>query len=63
MKFDVTGMSCEGCVKAVTRAIRAQDPEARVSVDLAAGTVAVEGKISPEAARGAIAEAGFTINS
>ena len=35
----VQGMSCGHCVKAVTAAIQAKDPNAKVEVDLADGTV------------------------
>ncbi|MEH3145712.1 MAG: heavy-metal-associated domain-containing protein [Methylobacterium frigidaeris] len=37
----VEGMTCQGCVAAVTRAIQRLDPGAEVGVDLAAGRVAV----------------------
>ncbi|MGZ8388300.1 MAG: heavy-metal-associated domain-containing protein [Rhodoplanes sp.] len=33
----VTGMACDGCVKAVERVIKAQDPRASVKVDLGSG--------------------------
>ena len=34
--FSVEGMTCGHCVKAVTQAIKSQDPAAEVTVDLAA---------------------------
>ncbi|OAS23106.1 heavy-metal-associated domain-containing protein [Methylobacterium platani] len=37
----VEGMTCQGCVAAVTKAIQRLDPAARVEVDLAGGRVAV----------------------
>lgn len=37
----VEGMTCQGCVAAVTRAIQRLDPAAAVDVDLASGRVAV----------------------
>ncbi|RVU16218.1 heavy-metal-associated domain-containing protein [Methylobacterium oryzihabitans] len=37
----VEGMTCQGCVAAVTRAIRRLDPGAEVGVDLGSGRVAV----------------------
>lgn len=40
--FDVTGMSCDHCVHAVTDAVRAIDPSAKVTVDLATGRVDVD---------------------
>ncbi|MFE1603081.1 heavy-metal-associated domain-containing protein [Methylobacterium sp. ID0610] len=39
--MQVEGMTCAGCVNAVTRAIQRLDPEAAVSVDLEHGRVAV----------------------
>ena len=33
----VEGMSCQGCVETVTRAVRTLDPEAKVEVDLERG--------------------------
>ncbi|MBZ6076109.1 heavy-metal-associated domain-containing protein [Microvirga puerhi] len=38
----VEGMTCQGCVDAVTKAIRRLDPEARVEVDLAHGRVHIQ---------------------
>lgn len=52
MKFDVEGMTCGHCVRAVTRAVQALDPAARVEVDLDAGTVAVEADLPAERRRG-----------
>ncbi|ACL55743.1 heavy-metal-associated domain-containing protein [Methylobacterium nodulans] len=39
--MQVEGMTCAGCVEAVTRAIRRLDPEAAVAVDLGQGRVSV----------------------
>jgi copper chaperone len=57
--FRVTGMTCEGCVRAVTNAIRAQAPGAKVSVDLSSGTVTIAGAIDAKTIAGAIEGAGF----
>jgi copper chaperone len=40
--FQVQGMSCGHCVKAVTEAVRQVDPQAEVRVDLASGKVEVQ---------------------
>lgn len=37
----VEGMTCQGCVAAVTKAVQRLDPAAQVSVDLEAGRIAV----------------------
>lgn len=57
----VSGMTCGGCVNAVTRAVQAQDPQAQVQVDLATQLVMLETSLSPELASGLITDAGFPI--
>lgn len=39
--MQVDGMTCDGCVKAVTKAIQRLDPTAKVDVDLEHGRVHV----------------------
>lgn len=39
IELKVTGMTCEGCARAIERVLRAQDPQATVAVDLATGRV------------------------
>ena len=57
----VSGMTCGGCINAVTRAIQAQDPQAQVSVDLATQTVELETSLSSEVASQIITDAGFPV--
>ena len=45
--FDVTGMSCQHCVGAVTAAITRADPGASAEVDLASGKVVVTNDTAP----------------
>lgn len=59
IELRVQGMTCGHCVSAVTRAVKALDPEANVEVDLGSGRVRVEGRSSVEALGKAIAEAGY----
>jgi copper chaperone len=59
--FNVEGMSCGHCVKAVTQAIKNQDPAAEVTVDLAAKQVSVQSQLSPEVIAGLIREEGYTV--
>jgi copper chaperone len=61
MKFDVEGMTCGHCVRAITRAIHTLDPDARVDVDLAQGVVTVEGQALADAVADAIAREGYTV--
>ena len=41
MRFHVENMTCEGCVRSVTKVIQKLDPAAEVKVDLAAKSVEV----------------------
>ncbi|MBW3506649.1 MULTISPECIES: heavy-metal-associated domain-containing protein [unclassified Pseudomonas] len=57
--FKVEGMTCGGCVGAVTRAVQAVDKDAKVEVDLAGKTVKVDSKVSPLQIIDVITNAGF----
>jgi copper chaperone len=58
----VSGMTCGGCINAVTRAIQAQDSQAQVQVDLATQLVNLETRLSPELAAQLITDAGFPVS-
>jgi copper chaperone len=57
--FNVQGMSCGHCVKAITQAVQAKDPAASVRVDLAAREVGVESALTTEQVIAAITEEGY----
>ncbi|RON62196.1 heavy-metal-associated domain-containing protein [Pseudomonas fluorescens] len=57
--FNVQGMSCGHCVKAVTQAVQAKDPTASVRVDLAAKEVGVESALSADQVIAIISEEGY----
>ncbi|MGW8464580.1 cation transporter [Pseudomonas sp. CLCA07] len=57
--FNVQGMSCGHCVKAITQALQAKDPAASVRVDLAAKEVGVESALTVEQVIAAITEEGY----
>ncbi|TPG74480.1 cation transporter [Pseudomonas arsenicoxydans] len=57
--FNVQGMSCGHCVKAITQALQARDPAASVRVDLAAREVGVESALTTEQVIAAITEEGY----
>ncbi|MDR1875704.1 MAG: copper chaperone CopZ [Synergistaceae bacterium] len=62
--FNVEGMSCSHCVKAVTDAVTALDGVSDVKVDLQGGTAAVEydaARVSDERIRGAIEDQGYDV--
>jgi copper chaperone len=58
-ELDVQGMSCDHCINAVTRAVKAIDAQARVDVDLARGRVRVEGSRAADELVKALDEAGY----
>ena len=62
-ELQVENMSCGHCVGAVTRAVCALDPGARVEIDLATGTVKVESGAQLAGISAAIAEAGYPVRS
>ena len=57
--YRVSGMTCQGCVNAVTNAIAAAVPGAGVEVDLNGGTVTVDRLEDEAVLRQAIEDAGF----
>jgi copper chaperone len=61
--FEVHGMSCGHCVKAVTRALQAHDAGAVVEVDLASARVNVTSQLSTEQIVAAIAEEGYDVKA
>jgi copper chaperone len=58
----VSGMTCGGCINAVTRAIQAQDPQAKVQADLATQVVSLETSLSLDLAAELITDAGFPVS-
>lgn len=59
--FEVQGMTCGHCERAVTNAIQAVDAQAQVKIDRAANRVEVETSASREAVAAAIAEEGYKV--
>ncbi|MBD8100649.1 heavy-metal-associated domain-containing protein [Pseudomonas fluorescens] len=59
--FNVEGMTCGHCVRAVTQAVRSQDADAEVTVDLAAKQVRVQSQLEREAIAQLIKEEGYTV--
>ncbi|MCH8182220.1 MAG: heavy-metal-associated domain-containing protein [Proteobacteria bacterium] len=57
--YIVEGMTCSGCVNAVTKAIKAKDSSAEVQVDLGSGKVNVDGSLDEAAVIEAVEDAGF----
>ena len=63
LNLKVEGMTCGHCVRAVTRAVQALDPAARVEVDLGAKTVTVGAGVSAEQVAAAIAAEGYAVTT
>jgi copper chaperone len=59
--FNVQGMTCGHCERAVTQAVKAIDPQAEVRIDRASGQVEVASDQPREAIAQAIAEEGYTV--
>lgn len=59
--FNVGGMSCGHCVKAITQAVQARDPAASVRVDLAAREVGVESTLTTDQVIELISEEGYSV--
>lgn len=61
LSLKVSGMTCGGCINAVTRAVQAQDPQASVQADLATQIVTLETTLSAAEAAQLITDAGFPV--
>ena len=59
--FNVNGMTCGGCARAVTNAVKQLDPAATVDVDLSSKSVAVTSTASTEQLQKAIEDAGYEV--
>lgn len=59
MEFHVEDMTCGGCARAVGAAIRALDPDARVTADPPTRRVEVDSARTEAEVRAALAAAGF----
>ena len=59
--FNVSGMTCGHCEKAVPTALKQADPQAEVSIDRAANKVEVESDQPREKLAAAIAEEGYAV--
>jgi copper chaperone len=53
-------MTCGGCARGVTAAIKSVDPAAEVVTDVPGRTVRIETSAKPEAIKAAVAEAGYS---
>ncbi|WP_206951746.1 heavy-metal-associated domain-containing protein [Trinickia acidisoli] len=61
IELQVEGMSCQHCVGAVTKAIRALDASAHVEVNLDEGCVRVQSHEKADRLGAAVVEAGYPV--
>ena len=61
LSLKVSGMTCGGCINAITRAIQAEDPQAKVQADLASQVVDLETSLSTSQVSQIITDAGFPV--
>lgn len=59
IEFDIPAISCGHCVRAVTEAVQAADPQAQVQVDLPTRHVTVQTSATREALVAQLVEAGY----
>ena len=59
--FNVSGMTCGHCEKAVTKALKQADPQADVHIDRTINKVEVESDQPREQLAAAIAEEGYAV--
>lgn len=63
VELKVSGMTCGGCARSVTRAVQSAIPGTAVEVDLASGRVQVDGTDDAAAAARAVTDAGYEVAS
>ena len=61
LAYQVNGMTCGGCARAVTNAVKTVDESAIVQVDLASRRVTVEASADAAKIQSAIEEAGYEV--
>jgi copper chaperone len=59
-QFNVPDMTCGHCVSTITKALRAEDPSAKVEISLNQHLVKVESQLPEEDIAQSITDAGYT---
>lgn len=59
-EFNVPDMTCGHCASTITKALKAEDPGARIEIDLSQRRVKVQSALSQDEVARQIAEAGYT---
>ncbi|WP_267383743.1 heavy-metal-associated domain-containing protein [Cyanobacterium sp. uoEpiScrs1] len=61
--FRVPSIACEACANTITKAVRNENPEATISIDVSTKIVTVETNVSEETVRKIIEGVGHTVES
>lgn len=61
MEIKVSGMTCGGCVRSVTNALKTLDNNASVEVNLESQNIKLQTTKSAEEVKGTIEDAGFDV--
>lgn len=61
--FNVQGMTCGHCERAVTQAVRSVDADAQITIDLTTGRVQVQSDQPRETIAAAIVEEGYAVTA
>ena len=61
LELKVPSMVCEGCVDAVTKAIKTHEPDAKVNIDLDSKKVTVDTEASEESIKQVIVALGHEV--
>lgn len=59
--FEVQGMTCGHCERAVTQAVQAVDAQAQIKIERAANRVEIDSQASREALSAAMVEEGYKV--
>ena len=59
-QFNVPDMTCGHCVSTITKAVKSEDPKAKVEVNLGQHLVKIESALSQDEIGQQITEAGYT---
>lgn len=58
-RYRIEGMTCDGCVRAVSRVIQAAAPQARIVVDLKSNTAEIDDAVPEATIAAAVDGSGF----
>ena len=59
-QFNVPDMTCGHCVSTITKAVKSEDPKAKVEINLGQHLVKIESALSRDEIAQQITEAGYT---